>query len=355
MTTLSDQQLAAEASEACRENRPGDVARCLGELYVRGVFRRVAIRAYVNRGCPSAASAEDLENDLLVHLQTRICSFDATRIPFGSWLYFVAKNLLIEQLRRSNRYRGIPGESDDSGPSTGGDSVPETANKSERMTLLEEPFSDRDWQTLCEWAEKNVAEPVLIAVAFKFYGKLASETCPDRRQEWHRWFAECGFDQPADLFDYLNEQTEPGDIVERIKILANWSAVSAGTMQQQWHRKQHLAVQLTVFWAVWLPADCKFAPQQVQAALNHDTQERVPILCIDRLWHRSRSLDEWKQFEADFRFRGIAPLLRFLREPDLDVRLKLFAQSIYGDTDENLVALAALLDRNRELRNTLQA
>ena len=354
MTILSDQQLAADASDACQQDRPVDVQQALGELYVRGVFIRMARRILTKRGNPPQVAADDLENELYLHLNKRICQFDPKFAQFHSWLYQVTDRLLLDLLRSKRWRRYDCDDSIDSNATSGDAVVPDIVMQREQASLQKDTFCDRDWQTLCRWSEKNSQDAVLIIVGFNFYGKLDGETCPDRNQEWQRWFAEFGIDSPKDLFAQLAEFSTAADIDERVKILAECSGISAGTMQQRWHRKQHLAVQLTVFWSTWLPADCKFNPQQVQAALKHDTQERVPVLCIDSLWHRARSLEEWKQLEADFQFRGIAPMLRFLREPDLNVRLKLFAQSIHGDPDENMLDLADLLGRNSQLRSVLQ-
>ena len=106
----TDQQLADNASSACQNGRREDVAFLLGELYVRGVFSKMAQRIHTARGNPQAVAAEDLENELWLHLQNRICNFDPAAGPFEAWLYTLTKNLMVDLLRKSNRH---PGEFED--------------------------------------------------------------------------------------------------------------------------------------------------------------------------------------------------------------------------------------------------
>lgn len=351
---ITIQQLAADASLACRDNRLADARELLGEIYARRVFAQVAWRVYTARGNPPCLSADDLENDLWLHVQDRIGTFEPETGSFNAWLYGVARNRLIDLLRHQNRSPALTDDPASIAPETDRGIVLDDVSVREHSDLLNEPFSDQDWQQLCAWSKKNPRDPVLVIIGYGFFRKLANETDAARAAEWEFWFATCDIHEPRALFTRLDAECESDDINGRLNILRPLLNLSGNTTSQDWNRKRHLVVQLEVFWATWLSSVNKFSPEQVRAVFQRSPQDRVPVLCVDQLWHRSTNLTEWQQFQGDVRFRGIVPLLRFLQDEEFGDRLNLFAKSMYGDFDANLITLTGLFTRSVEFRQCLR-
>ncbi len=97
------------------------------EFLVRSQQRRVYGLCYRFTG--SAASAEDLTQDVFLKVYRNLGSFDRTKASFGVWLTTLTRNLLVDHYRRSRLERASdslddPYSSDEDGP-TRADRLPD--------------------------------------------------------------------------------------------------------------------------------------------------------------------------------------------------------------------------------------
>lgn len=89
---------------------PDDLAELIGAVAERsdrvafaGLFRHFAprIKAYLMRGGLPAAAAEELAQEALVQVWRKAASFDPARARASTWVFTIARNLRIDQLRRA--------------------------------------------------------------------------------------------------------------------------------------------------------------------------------------------------------------------------------------------------------------
>jgi RNA polymerase sigma-70 factor (ECF subfamily) len=87
-------------AEIVRRARSGD-RDAFGALYVRYA---AGIRRYLlHRGAGSAELAEDLAADVFVKALTGVGRYQDRDVPFGAWLYRIARNHLVDYQRASSR------------------------------------------------------------------------------------------------------------------------------------------------------------------------------------------------------------------------------------------------------------
>lgn len=349
----SVQEIAARASEACREGRVNDVRGLLGELYARGVVTHCVRCVRAVRGNPVAVSQHELESELWIHLQQKIFHFNPDIARFELWLARVAHNLLIDLLRNAKRKRmpNLEDRGDESGSND--PDVPDTAAWRIDEDVWRIPFSAEDWKTLASMAARNSIDVLLIVVGYGYSRKLTSESEQSRVALWRGWFAENGIDSPDEFLKSI-ESLPPECTDDRIAGLIEMLPMLTGSARQRWNRCRHRVTELTVYWGTWLRAVMPWSDEQFQLILQQDTQTRVPVLCVDQRWHRSGSLEQWMTFSGDFKFRGHPPLLRFLEESNADARQLLFAHCLHGDPTENLMALTKVLDATQSFRQRLR-
>jgi len=101
VTSLEMQAVAARDSN---QYSVGDVAG-----YER-LFSRYAprVKAYMIRRGLSAAAAEELTQEVMLTVWSKAERFDAERAPLRTWVFTIARNRCIDQLRRVRRPRPDP-------------------------------------------------------------------------------------------------------------------------------------------------------------------------------------------------------------------------------------------------------
>jgi RNA polymerase sigma-70 factor (ECF subfamily) len=88
----------SETVERCVAGETGAWESLVTEHY-RGVY-------FLCRGyAATAADAEDLTQDVFLKVFSNLKSFDGTRGSFGQWVKYVARNLVVDQYRRSKLVR----------------------------------------------------------------------------------------------------------------------------------------------------------------------------------------------------------------------------------------------------------
>ena len=108
---------------------------------VAPVLRANARRALVRAGQP-ADQAEDIVQDILLAVHLKRHTWDPNA-PFAPWLFAIARNKLIDSLRR--RGRRVVVDIDDFAETLAGDQAPETAPAGEVAAQLQSlPARQRD-------------------------------------------------------------------------------------------------------------------------------------------------------------------------------------------------------------------
>lgn len=88
-----------DASQAIAAVRAGDA-----EAYARVVAAHDdALRGFLARRCPDAATLEEVWHDAFVTAYRRLAAFDPARATFGAWVKGIARNLLARRLRERAR------------------------------------------------------------------------------------------------------------------------------------------------------------------------------------------------------------------------------------------------------------
>ena len=88
----------------------------VGQKRDRAAFRAVfeffapRIRAFLRKRNQSSAQADDLTQDVMVLIWRRAETFDPERAAASTWIYTIARNALIDSIRRSARRSGIKAE-----------------------------------------------------------------------------------------------------------------------------------------------------------------------------------------------------------------------------------------------------
>jgi RNA polymerase sigma-70 factor (ECF subfamily) len=94
----------ADLMRAANAGDGGAYRRLLGEL--APVLRANARRGLVGAGRP-AADAEDVVQETLLAIHLKRHTWDAAA-PIGPWIAAIARNKLIDSLRRQNRHAAVP-------------------------------------------------------------------------------------------------------------------------------------------------------------------------------------------------------------------------------------------------------
>ena len=102
MQVGADGQTAIE--QLVKEAQKGDPA-ALAALYERFFDQ---IYRYVSFKSGSRAEAEDITGDVFVKMLESIHSFKWQGHPFSSWLFRIARNLIVDYFRRAARKKTVP-------------------------------------------------------------------------------------------------------------------------------------------------------------------------------------------------------------------------------------------------------
>jgi len=103
-------QKAAKMDEARDHEQLVTWLRAVGERKDRaafeGLYRYFAqrIKAYAARQGADAASADDLAQETMVQIWRKSAQYDASRAMPAAWVYRIARNLLIDRLRRHKHH-----------------------------------------------------------------------------------------------------------------------------------------------------------------------------------------------------------------------------------------------------------
>ena len=87
-----------ETIRRARELDPGALAE-IYERYFEGIYR------YLYTRLGHQADAEDLTEQVFLKMVDAIPGYKLKGVPFSSWLYRIAHNLLVDRYRRSGRER----------------------------------------------------------------------------------------------------------------------------------------------------------------------------------------------------------------------------------------------------------
>lgn len=82
-------------------------SKAVGELYVQ---HHEQIFRYVWAKVSDANLAEDLTGEVFMRMVSRISTYRPTGVPFQAWLYRIARNLIIDYLRKNASTTSIPFE-----------------------------------------------------------------------------------------------------------------------------------------------------------------------------------------------------------------------------------------------------
>lgn len=100
---FSDAELVQRAQLGCSGSVSGEEA--IAELYNRyheNIFR------YIWSRVSDPQLAEDLTGDVFVRMVTNLPKYRSTAAPFLSWLFRIARNLIIDHTRKAGTQREIP-------------------------------------------------------------------------------------------------------------------------------------------------------------------------------------------------------------------------------------------------------
>ena len=102
MQAGSDAQLDVDA--LVRSAQEGDSASfaALYEHFFDRIFRYVSFRT------GNAVEAEDITGEVFVKMLQSIRSFQWRGVPFSSWLYRIAHNLVVDHFRKTSRKKTVP-------------------------------------------------------------------------------------------------------------------------------------------------------------------------------------------------------------------------------------------------------
>jgi len=111
------------------------VAQQQDRVAFAGLFRHFAprIKAYLLRGGVAPGLAEELAQEAMVQVWRKAASFDPAKARASTWIFTIARNLRIDQLRRGGEaLPGIEGyggfAADEEGAGSGAPAVPELAD-----------------------------------------------------------------------------------------------------------------------------------------------------------------------------------------------------------------------------------
>jgi RNA polymerase sigma-70 factor, ECF subfamily len=103
-----------------------DLVRCVGAIAdardkqafsVLFAYFAPRLKTYFVRGGAGAAVAEELVQDTMLTVWRKASYFDPSRAGVSTWIFTIARNLRIDQLRRDRNPAGLPVEPEDAPPS----------------------------------------------------------------------------------------------------------------------------------------------------------------------------------------------------------------------------------------------
>lgn len=97
---MTDAQLQRLIAAAQQGN--GEAAGQLYDRYHAQIYRFVHVRL------ASPQAAEDLTAEVFIRMVDRLTQYDDRGLPFGAWLYQIARNLLIDSHRRREKVAFVP-------------------------------------------------------------------------------------------------------------------------------------------------------------------------------------------------------------------------------------------------------
>lgn len=136
-----------------------DALGILYEYYFPRVFRFVSVRVFQQE------DAEDIVNDIFMRIVSNISRFRWEGAPFGAWVFRIARNEVVNHIRRSSRqlakeplFDSIPDEKRDHV----GDLEKEEALEYVRIASASLPAAQRDVIALRFGADLSVAETAKV-------------------------------------------------------------------------------------------------------------------------------------------------------------------------------------------------
>ncbi len=136
-----------------------DALGILYEYYFPRVFRFVSVRVFQQE------DAEDIVNDIFMRIVSNINRFRWEGAPFGAWVFRIARNEVVNHIRRSSRqlakeplFDSIPDEKRDHV----GDLEKEEALEYVRIASTSLPAAQRDVIALRFGADLSVAETAKV-------------------------------------------------------------------------------------------------------------------------------------------------------------------------------------------------
>ncbi len=122
----------ADATTDLIQRAQNGESKAAGELYTQ--FHEPIFR-YVWSKVGDAHLAEDLTGEVFVRMVSRISTYHPTGVPFQAWLYRIARNLIIDHIRKTGSTSSVPLDSTSlmQDPSAGPSSLLENKLTVERL------------------------------------------------------------------------------------------------------------------------------------------------------------------------------------------------------------------------------
>ena len=153
--------------EALRALQNGDTEKfvILYDLYMEKIYRYLFFRLHHKE------LAEDLTSQTFLQAYSKIHQYYSTKGAFGAWLYRVARNLMIDEIRRKKPTDNIDQHFDLKDDTNIETETDRTLNSEAVQKLMETlPLDARELLTLRLWDELSYAE--IAAVTGKNEGAL---------------------------------------------------------------------------------------------------------------------------------------------------------------------------------------
>ena len=125
-----------EIGDLVRQAQIGNVS-AISELYLshhQQIFRFIWSRVY------DPHEAEDLTMEVFIRMLNHLSSYQDRSVPFRAWLYEIARNLVIDRLRRNGHHQTLPLEDFTNYP-VGGDSLEDVAEYRLTLSLVQQLLS----------------------------------------------------------------------------------------------------------------------------------------------------------------------------------------------------------------------
>jgi hypothetical protein len=277
----------------------------------------------------------------------RIDSFPDTHTSFLAWLkrvamnhdtseYRVVKNnpfgIVLSQLQNDEKKRFEPNENQlphrHGGPDRLGPD--ELAAENEFLAALGEPFSEPDWQRICQWAQQATLVPVVILIGTGWFQKVAPgsdcQAKASQRSDLEKWMVELGV-QREDLTQFWKELSDAKDFANvRLEVLNSYSRSLRGNHAQRTYfrafsgtsqmvrqasfGKFHLVVHLDFYWKFYSP---QLLPNE--SCVVKSMPVDLDALCLQWTtvsWNLA-GRDHWESLIRDRRLSSCPPWLETLR------------------------------------------